>query len=221
MKSQSRDFARQRSFGASRIAELAAFALVVVIAQASAQQPAPAQRAAGAQEPASFLAEQVAEATATVTAIDPTKRLISLKDEDDGSEFTVEAGDEVRNFSQIKVGDEVNVEYYQALAAEVTKAEASDSDGAVVLGARAAEGDRPAGGIGTLYTAIVTIDSVDAAKGTVSFTGPEGKQRKTTVERDEGRAFISQLKPGDRVQLTYGESLAIAVAPADEERALR
>ena len=85
----------------------------------------------------------------------------------------------------------------------------------------AAEGDRPAGGVGTLYTAIVTIDSVDTAKGTVSFTGPEGKQRKTTVQRDAGRDFIAQLKPGDRVQLTYGESLAIAVAPADEERALR
>ena len=218
MKSQSRDFRHPRSWVFSRLPEIA-FGLAVVTAQAFAQQPA--RPGAAAQEPPSFLAEQAAEATATVTAIDPTKRLISLKDEDDGSEFTVEAGDEVRNFAQIKVGDEVNVQYYQALAAEVTKAEASDADGAVVLGARAAEGDRPAGGIGTLYTAIVTIDSVDTAKGTVSFTGPEGKQRKTTVERDAGRDFIAQLKPGDRVQLTYGESLAIAVAPADEERALR
>ena len=223
MKSHFNDSRGPRSLVFSRLAELAAFGLAIVIAQAFAQQPAPAQRpaAGAAQEPPSFLAEQTAEATATVTGIDPTKRLISLKDEDDGSEFTVEAGDEVRNFAQIKVGDEVNVKYYQALAAEVTKAEASDADGAVVLGARAAEGDRPAGGIGTLYTAIVTIDSVDTAKGTVSFTGPEGKQRKTTVQRDAGRDFIAQLKPGDRVQLTYGESLAIAVAPADEERALR
>ena len=93
---------------------------------------------------ASFLAEQLAEATATVTAVDPAKRLISLEDQDDGREFTVEAGEDVRNFAQIKVGDEVNVEYYQALAADVTKAEASDSDGAVLLGSRAAEGDKPA-----------------------------------------------------------------------------
>jgi hypothetical protein len=207
--------------------ELAAFGLTVAIAQAFAQQPAqqppPAQRpaATAAQEPPSFLAEQLAEATATVTAVDPTKRLISLKDEDDGSEFTVEAGENVRNFAQIKVGDEVNVEYYRALAADVTKAEASDATGAVLLGSRAAEGDRPAGTLATLYTAIVTIDSVDTAKGTVSFTGPEGRKRETTVERDAGREFISQLKPGDRVKLTYGESLAIAVAPADADRALR
>jgi len=211
MKGQHRVF---RSFSGPRLAGLAAFGFSVSIAQVFAQQPAPEQ-------PASFLAEQLAEATASVTAVDSAKRLISLKDQDDGSEFTVEAGDDVRNFSQIKVGDEVNVQYYQALAADVTKAEASDSNDAVLLGARAAEGDRPAGGLATLYTAIVTIDSVDAAKGTVSFTGPEGKKRETTVQRQAGRDFISQLKPGDRVQLTYGESLAIAVAPADQDRALR
>jgi hypothetical protein len=213
MNTQSWDFRRPRSSAFSRLTELAAFGCAAALAQAFAQQPA-------AEKPPSFLAEQLAEATATVTALDPTKRLVSLK-ADNGREFTVEAGEEVRNFGQIKVGDEVNVQYYQALAADVTKAEASNQPGAVLLGARAAEGARPAGGLGTVYTAIVTIDSVDTAKDTVSFTGPEGKKHETKVERDEGREFISQLKPGDRVQLTYGEAWAIAVAPAGEDRALR
>ena len=213
MNTQSRDFRRLGSPAISRLIELAAFACAAMLGQAFAQQPA-------AQNPPSFRAEQLAEATATVTALDPTKRLVSLK-ADNGREFTVEAGEEVRNFAQINVGDEVNVQYYQALAADVTKAETSDQSGAVLLGTRAAEGDRPAGGLGTVYTAIVTIDAVDTAKSTVSFTGPEGKKHETTVERDEGREFISQLKPGDRVQLTYGEALAIAVAPADEDRVLR
>jgi hypothetical protein len=210
MNSQSRDFRRSSALGPPYLAQLAGFGLAVAIAQGFAQ------------ERPSFLVEELAEASATVTAVDPAKRLISLKNEDDGSEFTVEAGEDVRNFSQIEVGDEVSVQYYQALAADVTEVQPSDdNNGAVLLGSRAAEGDRPAGGIGTLYTAIVTIDSVDPAKGTVSFTGPEGKKRETTVQRDAGRDFISQLKPGDRVQLTYGEALAIAVAPADEDRVLR
>jgi hypothetical protein len=113
------------------------------------------------------------------------------------------------------------VQYYQALAAEVTKAEASSEEDAVLLEARAAEGDKPAGASGILYTAIVTIDSVDMVTNTVSFTGPEGNQRETTVERAEAREFIAQLKPGDRVQLTYGEALAVAVVPTTEERVLR
>jgi hypothetical protein len=226
MNSQSRDYRRPRSGPASYRAELAAVALGAALAgsQAFAQQPAqpPAQRsaAATAQERASFLAEELVEAKATVTALDSAKRLISLQT-DDGRDFTVEAGEDVRNFSQIEVGDEVNVQYYQSLAADVTEAEASDGEDAVVLGARAAQGERPAGGLGMLYTAIVTIDSVDTTTNTVSFTGPEGKQRETTVERPEAREFVSQLKPGDRVQLTYGEAFAIAVAPTGEERELR
>jgi hypothetical protein len=179
-----------------------------------------ASATSAAQQPASFLAEELDEVAAAVTAVDPAKRLISLQTED-GREFTVEAGEDVRNFSQIEVGDEVNVQYYQALAAAVTKAEASGEEDAVLLESRAAQGDKPAGASGMLYTAIVTIDAVDTDTNTVTFTGPEGNQRETTVQRDEAREFISELKPGDRVQLTYGEALAIAVVPTTEERVLR
>jgi len=215
MKNQSRKCHRQGSWPALKWTglALAAAATSLALAQQSAQR-------AAAREPASFLAEELDEVAAAVVAIDSAKRLISLESED-GREFTVEAGEDVRNFSQIEVGDEVNVQYYQALAAEVTKAEASNEEDAVLLEARAAEGAKPAGASGMLYTAIVTIDAVDTATNTVSFTGPEGNQRETTVERDEAREFIAQLKPGDRVQLTYGEALAVAVVPTTEERVLR
>jgi hypothetical protein len=182
-------------------------AITLAAALASAQQPAVAPAA----QP--FFAEELQTLTATVSTMDPAKRLITLKVAE-GREETVEAGPAVRNFAQIKVGDKVDVQYYQSLAAEITKAPASNTQEAVVLAARAAEGASPAGGVGTIYTAIVTVDSVDAATSTVSFTGPEGKQRETTAQRDAGRAFIAQLKPGDRVQVTYGEALAMAVTPA-------
>ena len=186
-------------------------ALAFAAALASAQQPAPKQVAAAeAKQP--FFAEKSTTLTATVSAIDAAKRLITLKA--NGREETVEAGPAVRNFAQIKVGDKVDVEYYQSLAAEITKAPASTSHDATVLASRAAEGASPAGGVGMIYTAIVTVTSVDAATGTVRFTGPEGKERETMAERDVGRAFIAQLKPGDRVEVTYGEALAVAVQPA-------
>jgi hypothetical protein len=193
------------------LAVAAVAALTLAASLASAQQPAPAQPAAAAPAPA-FFAEELETVTATVTAIDAAKRLITLKTAD-GYEETVEAGPAVRNFAQIKVGDHVGVQYYQSLAAEITKAPASTSHDAVVLASRAAEGASPAGGVGMIYTAIVTVDSVDAATGTVRFTGPEGRHRETIAQRDAGRAFVAQLKPGDRVQVTYGEALAVAVAP--------
>src|SRR5882672_5466931 len=188
-------------------AALAALAFAASLASAQ-QQPAPKQVAsAAAKQP--FFAEQ----STTLAAIDAAKRLITLKVAD-GREETVEAGPAVRNFAQIKVGDKVDVEYYQSLAAEITKAPASTSHDAAVLASRTAEGASPAGGVGMIYTAIVTVTSVDAATGRESFTGPEGRERETTAQRDAGRAFVAQLKPGDRVEITYGEALAVAVRPA-------
>ena len=214
----------QSSKSVQQASGLAAAVLTALAAGTSfaQQQPPAATRppAAAAQQTPSLVAKDLEEITATVTAVDPAKRLISLKTED-GREVTVEAGEEVRNFSQIEVGDQVDVQFYRSLAAELTKATAAASDEPVLLGARAAEGDKPAGAAGAVYTAIVTVDSVDPATSTVRFTGPEGKQRETTAQREEGKQFVSQLKPGDRVQLTYAEAFAVAVGPSDEERALR
>jgi hypothetical protein len=38
------------------------------------------------------------------------------------------------------------------------------------------------------------------------------------AQRAEGRAFLAQLKAGDRVEITYGEALAVAVAPSTHGR---
>jgi hypothetical protein len=204
------------------VAALAAFAVSSVSAQQSQQQQQPAaqgQSAQGQSQPA-YLSGQLEEVTAQVAAIDPEKRLITLK-LNDGTEFTVKAGEDVQNFSQIKVGDEVSAKYYQSLAADLTNAPASNDTGAVVLAERAAPGQEPGGGAGVIYTAVVTIDSINPQTNTVTFTGPEGQERQVMVESDQGKAFLEHLKAGDRVQLTYTEALAIAVAPAGSSRSLQ
>ena len=65
-------------------------------------------------------AAQTVEATATITAIDPATRSITLKGPQ-GKETTVTAGPEVKNFAQMKVGDQVNVKYIEALTLELKK----------------------------------------------------------------------------------------------------
>lgn len=169
--------------------------------------------AAGSQEPA-FVEEQD-QVTASVTGIDPEMRLVSLQTSN-GRELTVEAGEAVRNFEQIEVGDRVEVVFYEALGAEITDAPASTGDDPVVVEtARAPLGDKPAGATGLVYTAVVTIDDVDADDNTVSFTGPGGYERHVTVRRPEMQQFIKELEAGDRVQITYGEALAVSVRPAN------
>ena len=54
---------------------------------------------------------------ATITAIDPKTRGVTLKGPQ-GNEVVIVAGPEVKNFAQMKVGDNVDVQYLEALTLE-------------------------------------------------------------------------------------------------------
>ena len=60
------------------------------------------------------------EVTAKVTAIDYNKRTVTLKGPE-GNEKTIGVDENVKNFDQIKVGDEVVVRHTEALAISVAK----------------------------------------------------------------------------------------------------
>jgi hypothetical protein len=169
---------------------------------------------ASSQEPA--YVENTREVTATITAIEPETRLLTLRSED-GRELVVEAGEQVRNFDQIEAGDQVDVTFYEALVAEVTDAPATTEvdDPILIESRRAPLGEKPEGVVGMVYTAVVTIDEVDPEKNTVTFTGPGGQPRQLLVQRPEMQEFIKGLSPGDRVQVSYGEALAVSVRPSE------
>jgi hypothetical protein len=77
----------------------------------------------------------------------------------------------------------------------------------------APEGARPTGTLGNQIRATVTVDAIDRATHTVTFTGPSNAARTVTVRDSEAQRFVETLKPGDRVDLVYTESLAVAVEP--------
>jgi translation elongation factor P/translation initiation factor 5A len=156
----------------------------------------------------------ISTVTATVDAIDLKERTFTLTGAK-GKSVVVEAGPEVRNLEQLKVGDKVVVEYYEGVAAELKAPDASRKEvkltDAVV---RAAPGERPGGGVGTALTATVQIEYVDRFRNVVQFTGPRGKTRTVTVQKPEFRKMLKNLKVGDKVELTFFEALAISVKPA-------
>ena len=53
--------------------------------------------------------------TAKVEAIDQKDRAVALRGPE-GNVFVIEVDDAVKNFKQIKVGDQVRVDYYEAVA---------------------------------------------------------------------------------------------------------
>jgi hypothetical protein len=176
-------------------------AAIVTLAACASRPPTPIERDA-----------QI-EITATVESIDSKMRLVALRGTD-GRRATIYAGPAVRNLDQVRIGDEVAVSYYEAIAVEVaaagTTTRSVEQDVAVV---RAAAGDRPAGAIGETLTATVEIESVDTSFNTVTFRRADGLARVLAVEDPEAQRFIRKLKRGDLVQVTYMEAIAVSVRP--------
>jgi hypothetical protein len=158
--------------------------------------------------------EESVSVSATVEAIDLANRLVTLS-VPEGDAVTVEVSPEVRNLAQVKVGDQLTVTYYAAIAAEFKKpGEGAEGVKEEVGAGRAAPGERPAGAVGRQVTATVVIESVDKETNTVSFRGPQGMLRTITVQDPDAQAFVKKLKMGDQVELTYTEAVAVAIEPA-------
>jgi hypothetical protein len=150
-------------------------------------------------------------ATAQVVAVSATKRMVTLRRED-GAQFDVKAGPEVRNFDQIAAGDVLRVRYKETLAAKVVPgAEASKSATAALAAGRAEAGAKPGAGVGVGVSLRVKIESIDREKDIVTFSLGSGELIAHRVQTPQGREFVEGLEIGDVVQLDYAETLALSI----------
>jgi len=155
-------------------------------------------------------AAQTVKLTATITAIDPKTRDITLKGPQ-GNEVTVTAGPEVKNFAQMKVGDKVDVEYIEALTLELKKGGGqavakTESAGA----ARAAPGQAPGGIVGRQVKVVADVVAVDKEKSMVTLKGPQ----RTVELKVQDPKQLALIAKGDQVEATYTEAVAIGVTPS-------
>lgn len=152
--------------------------------------------------------EDVAEVRATVTAIDPQQRVLTLKPES-GEQIVVDVPEEVRNFDQIRVGDQVAISYTEAVAWQVRPAgEGTPRVKTEESMTRAKPGEKPGGVAGRSVSVTATITAIDLDRETVTLTGPGGQSRTIKV-RDP--ANLKKVKVGELIDITYSEALAIAV----------
>ena len=191
-------------------ATLLLLAVLVAVPQfAQAQKPAASGATVVASEPGKASIASTVEASATVVGIDKGTRTITLK----GPErtFEVVAGDEVRNFDQIKVGDRVTAKYVEALTLELKKTKAPlDVKGAAVV-TRAAPGARPGAAAGREITFLADVVNVDPAKSIISLKGPSGNIVDLKVQNPD---HFKVVKKGDQVEAVYTQAVAVAVTPA-------
>jgi len=152
---------------------------------------------------------QTVKLTATITAIDAATRDVTLKGPQ-GKEVTVTAGPDVKNFANMKVGDQVNVEYIEALSLELKKGGGMKVERTEQAGAMGAKpGAQPAGAVGRQITVVADVINVDPATKTVTLKGPQ-RTVDLVVNDPEQLKLIAK---GDQVQATYTQALALAVEP--------
>jgi hypothetical protein len=65
--------------------------------------------------------------------------------------------------------------------------------------------------VGTRSRQTVRITGVDTKNHVVSFYGSDGLARSVPVRSPQGQEFISKLKAGDEVEITYTEAVAVSV----------
>jgi len=157
---------------------------------------------------------QTVDVSATITAIDKSSRTITLKGPK-GDELKIEAGPEVKNFDQLKVGDVVDIRYRETLALELKKGGGMKVEKTEKAGAVGAKpGATPAGVVGRQVTVVGDVIKVDAATQTVTVKGP---QRTVGLKVHDPEQF-KLIAVGDQIQATYTEALALAVTPAKPKK---
>jgi len=196
---------------AAAAALAAAFLLVLPALSLSPGGTAKAETAA----PISSTDSEVATASAVITAIDAATRTVTIKT-DDGGTMDIKASDNVRNFSEMKVGDKVVATLELALTYTVFPAGTKLPAAMVTNSAeRAKPGAKPGGQVSRSASLTGTIVGVDTNANTVSVVGQNGGPvHVLQVKNPERQAYLPKIHPGQILAITYTEALALQVQPA-------
>jgi hypothetical protein len=147
--------------------------------------------------------------TATVKAVDKKHRIVTLK-YPDGKEAKVKCGPEVRNFAQIKVGDDVTAEFLETVELFVTAPQGAPTTNSAQAVERSPLGSKP--GIVAVETIEVTstVEAIDYTTREVKLKGPEGKIMKVKAGPEVKR--LNEVKKGDTVVARLTEAVSIKVS---------
>jgi Cu/Ag efflux protein CusF len=161
-------------------------------------------RTAGAQS--KTVTSEMKTQTGTVEAIDPDRRMVTLKKED-GTFVTVVAGPDITRFSEVKVGDKVTARYYENLVIRLKRPGESEVD-SKIKSTTPSEQTLPGGTKATQRTITATITAIDPATPSITFNGPNGW---TYTSKVQDPATLASVKVGDKVDIVWTEALLVGL----------
>lgn len=143
--------------------------------------------------------------SATITAIDHAKRIVTLKDAS-GVIEDFECGPEVKRFAELKVGDVVTFAYHAAVVVAVTKPGMAESKASV--NAVRGQGPKPSGAVTHQRQESVTIEAIDPSVPAIRVKMADGHSMSAKVE---DRKNLEGVKVGDKITVTFTEALMVTV----------
>lgn len=185
----------------------------VLAAAVAAFVPALAAETPAKAPKASYSKKDVKTVKATVKEIDQATRHVVLETPD-GNTHAFTVGKEARNLPQVKVGDEVIVQYQEALAVEVTETDPTKplpQPTEAMAADRSAPGEKPEGVMARTVTLNGIVEAIDLKKKTATIKGSGGNTVEVKMEHPER---WEKVKVGDTITAKYSEALAISVQPA-------
>ncbi len=187
---------------------VALFTSLLVAGCATSEQPAPPAPSAAVAMSGSAVATSI-QGSATVEKINRSTREVTLRRHDD-SRLTIVAGEEVRNFDQIRVGDLVEAEIIEALAVALEPANTQVRERREeISGYRARPGERPGASTTRTVEIVATVQEIDPKARLVTVRGA----LQTVQLKVDDKVDLSQIKRGDNVRAVYIETISIRVVP--------
>jgi Cu/Ag efflux protein CusF len=147
-------------------------------------------------------------ATATIEAIDPATRTITIKD-DTGVSDTIVVPQEVKRFDALKVGDTIVAQYYSSVIVRLKKPGEAPVD-VEQAQLTAAPGEKPAGTAGMQRTITADVIAVDMNAPSITIKGPGGL---TYMRKVQDKKALAQVKVGDQLDITWTDAVLISVQP--------
>lgn len=166
---------------------------------------------------AAAVTSNLVEINTKVLDVNYDKRLLTLEGPAAGNNLSIKVSPKVANLKEIKKGDLVSVKYNESVALMLKKKTKKEGTSKTVTSSTSVQntGDKkPAYSENETIDIVATITNIDDKKPSVTLKGPEGNSLTLAVA---DKKSLEGIKVGDQVDLTYTDSLAVAVEKAKKK----
>lgn len=174
-------------------------------------QPAVSEELRVVKQPGRLGVGETLTTRGTITAVDQAARQMTVQ-RATGETVVVQVGKRVKNFEQVKVGDQIVYRLGEAVLLELKKKgdgirERTETEGMKV----AAPGEKPGVVVARQVQVVADVTAVDKKNSKITLRGVH--ETRTLKVKDP--KTLSKVKVGDQVEITYleGEALSVEAAP--------